>query len=99
MKEYELLSKYLYPDSTLESTFEVMSMAIYQKQIDMIQLDVCRSKINEVFDYLELRKRYDILFNQADAKLKIGAGCFELDSYKFQTLDEVEKAIKNKAFL
>ena len=99
MKEYELLSKYLYPDSTLESTFEVMSMAIYQKQIDMIQLDVCRAKINEVFDYLELRKRYDILFNQADAKLKIGVDCFELDSYKFQTLDEVEKAIKNKAFL
>ena len=99
MKEYELLTKYHYPEGAIEGPFDVMSQALYTKSTNLLNLDECRARTNEIFDYLELKKRYDSLVEESKGKLQFTKEYFDLLKHQFQTLDEVEKALKNKAFL
>jgi hypothetical protein len=72
---------------------------INNKLYDMIKLEVVKSKMDEIFEALELKVRYDHLNSEADGKLMCNRTCFELNGHKFETLDEVAKALENKAFL
>lgn len=99
MKEYEILKKYEYPVKPIEAPFDVVSQAIYNKSMSLINIELCKNEIAEVFDYYKIKLKYDFLAEKADEKLYYTNNEFVFEDFKFQTLDEVEKAIKNKAFL
>lgn len=99
MNELQLLNKYMYSSSSLDGAFDMVSQAIYSKNERLLKLDECRAHINEIFDYLETHNRFLLLSEKSDNKLLLRSDHFELDKHKFDTLDEVEKAIKIKAFL
>lgn len=97
MKEYELLHKYR-GKSQIEGPFEVVSMALYQKRTYMLNVANSRNTCNELFDYIEILNRYETLRMQF-GDIDFDDKHFFVGDSEFQTLDEVERAIKNKAFL
>lgn len=99
MNELQILNKYIYSMSPIEGIFDTVSQAIYTKNQKFLKIDECRANINEIFDYLEIHNRFLSLVEKSNGKFSLTRINFELDKHKFQTLDEVEKAIENKAFL
>ena len=99
MNELKLLNKYLHNPAGFDGVFDTVSQAIFSKNEHLLKLDECRAKINEIFDYFEVQRRFLSLAEKSNNKLSFTRNYFELDKHKFETLDEVEKAINNKAFL
>lgn len=101
MKEYELLLKF--DDDGGGEDVEDVVYAIHQvlsnNQIGILDIAACRAKMNTVFDYIELKQRFDKLREVAPQNLAFEKSGFRLFKSTFETLDEVEKALKNKAFL
>ena len=98
MKEYELLHKYRY-GAQVEGPFEVVAMAIFQKRTDLLNVAASRNHCNEVFDYIEILNRYEVLKMQIEGGLDFDDKQFFIGTHNFQSLDEIERAIKNKALL
>jgi hypothetical protein len=99
MKEYQLLYKFRYSPNLMEAPFDVISQVLYGKSTHLLKLKECREHVNKIFDYLELKHRFDALEEAANQTLIFTNECFKLDLHEFETLDEVERALKNKAFL
>lgn len=100
MKEYEMVSFMAEPyGNRYVKTLESISSAINNKQYDMFNLETVKLKMDEVFEAIVIKTRFDALCNESNGKPVCTKTEFELESHKFQTLDEVEKALKNKAFL
>lgn len=99
MKEYELYYKYEYGINRVEGSLDVLSQAIYTGALGLLDLEKCRSSINELIDFLKIKIRFNSLNDQLNNTLICHKNKFEFGGHKFETLDEVEKAIKNKVFL
>lgn len=100
MKEYEMV--YTMSEgygNRYAKTLDAVVSAINNKHYDMLNLEVAKSKVQEVMKALELKMRFESLNNQVNGKLICNKTDFELETHKFESLDEVEKAIKNKVFL
>lgn len=65
---------------------------------DLINLNLIKEKIDEGFEYLYVKQRFIRLNKLIENKIHI-TDKFYIDGHGFETLDEVEVAIKNKAFL
>ena len=98
MTEYTLLNKY-FSDGHVEGPFEIMSQAVYTKKTHLLNLKECQFQINEIFEFLYVLARYNAINDLCKHQLVFTATDFYISGHKFQTLDEVERAIKQKAFL
>ncbi len=101
MKEYQLLMKFD-EDNDGEDVADglyAIHQALSSKQMSILDVAACRDRINTVFDYVEVRKRFDKLREEINGGLSFDKNGFKLFKSTFETLDEVEKALKNKAFL
>jgi hypothetical protein len=108
LTEYELCILYNYtwshdPSSAKElcNPFKLINDAILDRNITFIKLKDLEIRISEVFEYLHLYQRFEKLKKACDYQLNVSKECFWINGIdcKFQTLDEVEKALNNKAFL
>lgn len=99
MKEYLLLKKYEYPDKPIESPFDLVSQALYTKSVNLLNLSLCKTEIAEVFEYIDLKSRFELLQIHSENKIMVTFTAFQFEGFQFETLDEIEKALKNKAFL
>jgi len=99
MKEYQIYKKYEFPEKPIESPFDLVSQALYTKSVDMLNLEACKAEIAEVFQFIDLRARFNILQAESENKILVTYTGFQFEGFKFETLDEIEKALKNKAFL
>lgn len=99
MKEYEAV--YAISDSynRYSKALDAIVSAINNRHYDMLNLEAVKRKLDEVFDAMVLKSRFDELYKKSNGKLVCNKTDFDFESHKFETLDEVEKAIKNKAFL
>lgn len=75
----------------------VMS-SLSDNTFELLNLEESQDSINHTFTCLKLIKRYRRLQMQ-NAELSYSQNGFHLGEHTFQTLDEVEKALSNKAFL
>ena len=100
MKEYEVVFSMCESyGNRYAKTLETIASAINNKHYDMFNLETVKLKMDEVFEAIMLKRRFDELNSKANGKLVCNKTDFELDTHKFETLDEVERALKNKAFL
>jgi hypothetical protein len=96
LKEYVVLSNYTVRD---QHTFlDVVSKALQGDTWEFLNLETAQQSINEVFYYLALVKRFRQL-SMLGAELTVSDEGFHLGESTFETLNDVAKAIKNKAFL
>lgn len=101
MKDYEFIMTMLegYSSNRFSKTFDVVASAINNKQTGLLNLETVKLKVEEALKALEIRIRFDTLNDMVNGKLTCTNSNFELNGHEFQSLDEVEKAIENKAFL
>ena len=101
MKEYEFVMAMLegYGSNRFSKTLDAVASAINNKQVGLLNLSVVKSKVEDALMALEIKIRFDALNEVVKGKLTCTSSNFELNGHEFQTLDEVEKAIENKAFL
>ncbi len=98
-KEYEMILTISEGYSNrYAKTLDFIVSAINNKNYDVLDLESVKMKMDEVFEAITLKVRFDSLLD-LNSSIICNKDCFELDTHKFETLDEVEKAIKNKAFL
>lgn len=101
MKEYEAIS--IIDTGTYSNTFskalEMIGTSITHKNYHLIDIEAARAKVEETFAAIKAKKRYDALFIVSKGKLTYDASGFIIGDHKFETLDEVEQALNNKAFL
>jgi hypothetical protein len=69
------------------------------ESIDALDLDELRFQVDTIFEYLYVLKRFRKLRRLFKGELGFNSEGFLLNNHTFQTLDEVECAWKNKAFL
>ena len=100
MKEYEfvIMMSEGY-GNRFSKALEAICSAISNKHCDMLNLPAAKLRVEEAMHAIEIKIRYDYLLSRAKSKLTCNSSGFDLDGHKFETLDEVEKAIDNKAFL
>lgn len=98
IEEYKLLASYSDGDD-VRKLYSLLATALIDDSWNLINLDKAQSIINEHFRFLKVFKRYSDLYILAKGKLDRSQEGFQLDGHTFKTLDEVEKALNNKAFL
>lgn len=64
-----------------------------------LDIDNIRNGCNSVLDFLAMVKRMSELQRQYDCIFSCEKTGFKLDGHSFETLDEVERALKMKAFM
>lgn len=100
MKEYKILnSKMNAFGSKALGTLYVLENALRQSSYSIIKFDVLRKEMSDILDFMELRHRFDELVEQSNNTLSVTDTGFILDNHTLETLDEVERALKLKAFL
>ena len=95
--EYGMLCSFPSERSTAKM-FSLMSTALADSTWELLEIDTAAEVFSGVFKYLSISKRYRDLQSQSQ-ELSYSADGFHLGEHIFETLDEVEKALKNKAFL
>ena len=100
-EEYKVLYHYAQNRSLskIGSAFYAIYTNISNDILYCMDIQHLREVIDQDFDYLVLRTRYELLLAHFPKTLSYDANGFLLDGHRFETLDEVEKAIDNKAFL
>jgi len=97
--DLSLLLKNRY-NSTIQAPFDCMSASIQDGNTwSLIDLEKMQALIDESFRYLHLYKKYDTLSSLSNGTLHFDEEGFHIEEHTFQTLEEVEKALKHKAFL
>jgi hypothetical protein len=96
-KEYDLLLEF--DENELCGVFYTIQTAIEQKSHDLLDLESCKSKVDEAFRALACQRRLTQLNKMLRSAIKFSRDGFTLDNHKFETLDEIERAYKLKAFL
>ena len=95
-KEYGMLVYYGVRESAPH--FELLAQAMQNNTWELLDLDLVETNTLDTLKYLKVFKRYRQLQNKFSALHYTEEGFF-IDEHQFETLDEVEKAIKLKAFL
>lgn len=108
-RDLKLIIKYKGPSSygtpRADQTFgKLLEQARYDtqfKDIDLVDLDMLKGQIDEMMEYLFHEKRFRQINSLFGGKIKIDytEQYFMIDDHKFYSLEELEKAWKNKAFL
>lgn len=80
-------------------TLDLVKNALSNNILDMLDLSICDEAVKEIFTYLHLKKKYSALKKEANGQLTVSKDGFKLSGKDFLTIDELEKAWKNKAFL
>lgn len=100
MKDYEFVSIMSEGyGNRFSKALDAVVSAINNKHCDMFNLVAVKARVEEAMIALEVKIRFDLLASKSNGKLTCTTSCFELDGHKFETLDQVEKALDNKAFL
>lgn len=95
--EYELVSDF--DEDEACRIFYTIQTAIEQKNWDLLDIEVAQAKVNDALRAITLRKRFDKLNAASNTAIKYSVKGFTLDNHTFETLDEVERAWKLKAFI
>lgn len=99
-KEYQILvfaDKY---EAGTHKIFQLMGQALQDGTWKFLDLYGIRSTINANFECLKIRERYDFLLAESKDTLSYDKDGFYINKqHRFETLDEVKKALENKAFL
>lgn len=95
-KEYTLLVGLDYKEAA--TMFNLMGVALEDNSWEMVDLETSHAAISASFKTLIVSKRYKLLQRQ-NKELGYSSEGFFIGEHKFETLDEVERALKNKAFL
>ena len=99
-KEYKILWYYQQLDKSPTSTlFTFMAHALDNGSWHFVDLNETKDGILHAFLYLKILMKYQKLQIPAKGTLSYTQEEFILDGHPFQTLKEVEKALKLKAFL
>lgn len=96
-KEYHLIADY--DAEEVGNIFYTLHIAITQKNTELLNLEACQTQVNEAFRAIACKKRFDQLNDESKTLIKYSMNGFIVDDHKFETLDEVERAFKLKAFL
>jgi hypothetical protein len=88
-----------YHSGNSPKVFFLVYSGLEDKTIGLVNIEEAQARCNEIFKYLYLGRRFDELVAKSNKTLVSLPGGFELLGHKFETLDEVEKALNNKAFL
>lgn len=80
-------------------SIDLIRTSLNNNLVEMLDIDSCDSLVKEVIEYLKLKKRFIYLQRKANEKLSISKDGFKISDHVFLSLDEVEKALNNKAFL
>lgn len=100
MKEYEVLHSILQGyGNRYSKALEAVVTALNNRYFDILDLEAVKRRVAEAMEALEIKMRFDILNCKVNDKLICNNTDFELNGHKLDSLDEVEKAINNKAFL
>jgi hypothetical protein len=99
-KEYKVLWFYEHIEPGHVGTlFRLMSDTIRDGSWTYVDLPAVKRNILKDFNYLMISERYHDLRSVSNDTLSYNKEGFELDGHPFQTLKEVEKALKLKSFL
>jgi hypothetical protein len=97
-KEYQFYLRLFEDWDNLGKSFDIVSDAIYNEAEIFIDIEKIKESCNAVLDFLTIRKRFAEL-----SKCRCNLDCektgFLVDGHSFETLDEVERALKMKAFM
>ncbi|SRR5258706_15619918 len=88
-----------YHSGNSPKVFFLMYSGLEDKTIGLVNIEETQVRCNEVFKYLYLGRRFDELVKKSNKSLVSIPTGFKLLDHLFETLDEVEKALNNKAFL
>lgn len=106
MKEYKLLFKYENADSSYTTRKEhtkclgILNDVISDgKGCEFLDFSMIKDKVEEILSFVKLYQRYLALSKDSNGSLSYNNDGFNLDGHSFETLDEVDRALKNKAFL
>ena len=100
-KEYSVLSmggSYA-TKNKMTGVYAFVSSAIEADQMDLLDLKTIQTSVEDHFKYLFLRKRFNLIKAVSPVGIDYDHDGFHVKDSTFETLDEVEKAIANKAFL
>ena len=81
------------------NTFSWLQSTISNGTLPMLDIETSRATVNDIFDYLSLKKKYIALFELSKGQLTYNKTCFKILDHEFSTLNEVERALNNKVFL
>jgi hypothetical protein len=105
LTEIELLRAYSYGPTRSENMNilslirEVLTDDLHDKIMQTMDITSLKKEVDLIFEYLSVRKRYNKLNSLFGNILTYNEIGFSIDGQNFSTLDEVEKAWNNKAFL
>lgn len=95
--EYACLVRYA--PKEVSALFDTVSAALNDNMWELLDLDAAHTSVNETFKYLKILKRFRALSEKCESPLSFSKEGFHFHEHKFNSLDEVEKALNNKAFL
>ena len=78
--------------------FQFMSNSLQTGKAAFVDLDAIQQICDNIFHILKLRKRY-LKLQEENSDIGVSSEGFHILGHTFQTLDELEHALKNKAFL
>jgi hypothetical protein len=87
------------PNVYMREVYRHFGDSIQLNSAQTLNLKIIKFEFIEDVKYLILHKEYCDLLSLSDDKLSYDDDGFHLDGHTFETLKEVRKAIKNKAFL
>lgn len=96
MKEYQLLYKY---DGEASSIVYHFYQALSQKELSMLDMEAVEVKMAAVISYTKIKRKFDVLKDKTFGELSYDKSGFNFDGHTFDSLEEVEKALANRAFL
>src|SRR5208282_5030219 len=83
----------------MSESYQLFADALRKKNSNYLNLKQIKDDFRQDIKYLEVYNKYLRLAADCDMKLTYDKECFSLDGHKFQSLKEVEKALKLRAFL
>jgi len=95
--EYQLLSQNIY-ESQGVALFTFLASAFNNNKYNHLDYDIIINDCNLILNYFRISKKYYILY-KLNNNLKFTSDGFYISHHRFETLDEVERAFNNPAFL
>ena len=95
--DYQLVHNFT--SEQLANPFNIVITAVLKETVDLLDLDAVERKIKNIFRILRVENRYNQLFSLSNGQLSVNLKSFKLNGHEFQSLDEVEAALRNPAFL
>ena len=83
----------------IKSCLSLLLKSIEDNSYVFLDLSAIREQIIVYVDWLILAERFSLLKSISNGELSFDKEGFHIKEYAFSSLDEVEKALNNKAFL